>query len=364
MKIGILTMHKVLNYGSALQAYALLRTVQKLGFDAELVDYYFPNRKAVGWRSGLVDWLKRILTGRFVKVRRFKLFYSRYYKCSKQSYFCKEDLWSANLDYDILMTGSDQVWNPVHVEGDYSFFLPFAKEGVKKVSYAASFAVSVLPSELKPIFSQLLSSYADISVRETSGVGLVGDLLPGRRATVVCDPTLLMSGDEWAAMIAKYSMPLNRPYILAYILQYSYNPYPEIYDIIDFVQKKLGYHVVMLDGRMRDVGKSGMRVVKTAGPLEFLNWVKHASFVVTTSFHGSAFALNFNRPFLSVIKDWDYVDSRMIDFLERFGCHDNVVTYKQDLSSFDFEKVYHSAASFELDDFRNLSMAYLKSALS
>lgn len=364
MNIGILTMHKVLNYGSALQAYALLHFVRSLGLNAELIDYIFPNRSKRKLSSCLLNVLSDIVTGKCIKERRFREFYKNYYRCSFCRYYTKQEFSEANLNYDILMTGSDQVWNPIHIKDDFSFFFPFVNSGKKKVSYASSFSVSTLPDNIKASFTNYLKTYSHISVREKSSVKIVKDLIDIEPA-VVCDPTLLLTADDWSNMIANYPKPMKEPYILAYILRYSYDPYPEIFNIIEFVQKKYGYHVVMLDGSINDIKRKNTSIIKTAGPLEFLNWIKNASFIITTSFHGSAFALNFQIPFLSVIKDRTHSDNRMIDLLETCGCSDNIITYNQDLCDFSFKrKQEHIETSNKLlEKFRNSSIKYLKNSI-
>lgn len=364
MKVGILTMHRVLNYGSALQAYALLHVVGEMGCEVELIDYYFPNieNRSCTLKAKLITLLRDLITGKYVKYKRFTQFYAKYYRCSALRFFNKQSLFDVDMDYDILMTGSDQVWNPIHVKDDYSFFLPFARGNVVKTSYAASFAISELPDDLKHKYSVLLNSYSHISVREKSGSKIIRDLL-NRDVCVTCDPTLLLTGKDWSAMISKLARPMKKPYILAYILRYSYDPYPKIYDMIKFLQRKFGYHVVLLDGSMKDSLRRDITVVKTAGPLEFLNWMRHASFVLTTSFHGSAFAINFKIPFLSVVRDKDYSDRRMNDLLENCGLENNIVTYDQELADFDFDNIMQCSYS-KVEEFRKNSIEYLKSVVS
>lgn len=364
MKVGILTMHRVLNYGSALQAYALLHVVGEMGCEVELIDYYFPNteNRNCTLKIKLITLLRNLITGKYIKSKRFAQFYAKYYRCSALKFFNKQSLFDVDMDYDILMTGSDQVWNPVHIKDDYSFFLPFARENVVKTSYAASFAISELPDDLKHKYSVLLNSYSHISVREKSGSKIIRDLL-NRDVCVTCDPTLLLTGQDWSAMISKFARPMKSPYILAYILRYSYDPYPEIYDMIKFLQRKFGYHVVLLDGSMKDSLRRDITVVKTAGPLEFLNWMRHASFVLTTSFHGSAFAINFKVPFLSVVRDKNYTDRRMNDLLENCGFENNIVTYNQDLRDFDFDNIMKCSYG-KVEEFRKTSIEYLKCVVS
>lgn len=359
MKIGILTMHKVLNYGSALQAYALQHYISSLGHDAELIDYIFPNGSRIArltLKQRLTYPVKSLLSGKLRKKLRFQKFYKKYFVCSDERFNSPEELSNAKFDYDILMTGSDQVWNPKHIKDDYSFFLPFASEGTKKVSYASSFSTAEIPDELNPIYRKFLDSYSAISVREKSGVKIVKELV-GKDAEMVCDPTLLLSQDEWSGLIKDMPNPIGQPYILAYILRYAYDPYPEINRIIDEVQKELGFHLVILDGSLADMRRKNATVIKNAGPLEFLNLVKNASFIITTSFHGTAFALNFGIPFYSVIKDRSGFDTRMIDLLEISGNLEHAVILNQiETIHIDAAEAIHTGL---LDKFKSLSKKYL-----
>ena len=364
MKIGILTMHKVLNYGSALQAYALQHYISSLGHDAELIDYIFPNgsRKArLTFKQRLTYPIKSLLSGKLRKKRRFQKFYRKYFVCSDELFNTPEELSNAKFDYGILMTGSDQVWNPKHIKDDYSFFLPFASEGTTKVSYASSFSTAEIPDELKPTYRKFLDSYSAISVREKSGVKIVKELV-GKDADMVCDPTLLLSKDEWNELVKDMPNPVGQPYILAYILRYAYDPYPEINRIIDAVQKELGLHLVILDGSLADTKRENATVIKNAGPLEFLNLVKNASFIITTSFHGTAFALNFEIPFYSVIKDRSGFDTRMIDLLEISGNLEHAVMLNHiETIHINAAKTIHTGS---LNKFKSLSHKYLNNVIS
>ncbi len=356
MKIGILTMHKVLNYGSALQAYALQHYISKLGYDAELIDYIFPNgarKERMSLIRRIFSPLRKIMSGRLIKEQKFRQFYKDYFVCSKNRYESPEKLAKAELDYDIFMTGSDQVWNPQHIKDDRSFFFPFVPENSKKISYASSFSVAHIPEAEKAIYRDLLGSYNAISVREKSGVQIVEELT-GKEAEMVCDPTLLIDKAEWSDMVKNMPKPYPEPYILAYILRYSYDPYPEINNIIDTVQNRLGHHLIILDGSFNDIRRKNATVIKNAGPLEFINLVKNASFIITTSFHGTAFALNFGIPFYSVIKDRSGFDTRMTDLLDKIGCSDRAIMYNEKIFSINLSN------SFGTHDFVRLSQDLLR----
>jgi hypothetical protein len=360
MKIGILTMHRVLNCGSALQAYALQKYISDSGHEPELIDYLFPNKKKSTVINKTIRILKDIYSRRFKAKKKFKHFYKNYYNLSSTQYESKEAFAEASLKYDLLLTGSDQVWNPIHIKDDFSFFFPYAPLDIPKYSYAASFSASSIPSELKPVFSKYLKSYAGISVREKSGITIVEELT-SRTPKYVCDPTLLLNKEQWTEIAKGHEVKnIKGPYILVYILGYAYNPYPDIWEIIKYVQSKLSHKVIIIDGKMNN-DIPNCTQIKHIGPLEFVNLIKDSSFIITTSFHGTAFALNFEKPFFSVIKDYSGFDTRIVDLLKHTHTSDRVVIYNKFTEkelSFD----YQDAATC-LNKFRHESMDFINNTV-
>ena len=364
-RIGILTMHRVQNYGSALQAYALQEYINRLGYEAELIDYIFPNRKHKQRRplkkvikSMLFKWAFALPLLR--KSKRFARFYAEYYKYSEQQFNNPQSLMQYDYPYDVLITGSDQVWNPIHILTDTSFFLPFAQPHTPKIAYAPSFSVAAVPEEFEATLRSYIESYSHISVREKSGIDIV-KALTNKEVTMVCDPTLLLTKEDWSALAEQSDYKIEGPYILVYVLSYAYNPYPEINAIIEKVQQELGLPLILLDAPIMDMKFKNARFIKDAGPLDFLHLVKHASFLITTSFHGTAFALNFGIPFYSVIRDRSGFDTRMMDLIDAVKA-DRAIVYNQPIDkplSMNFKDVEK-----RLGEMRQHSQDYIKNSLS
>ena len=362
--VGIITMHRPISFGSSLQAYALQKKIQDLGFDCEIIDYQYPNKlhkvkvnpfKVLVHR--IVHYLLNLFVGlpclfehiRFTRFRNNYLKLSKYYKDS-------ETLTKNPPEYDIYCTGSDQVWNTNFTKRDTTFVLSFVKDK-KKISYSSSFAVDYVKEESIKDFQYYLSLYTKISVRERSGISLVKDLT-GRSATMVCDPTLLLSKEEWFPLANKANIRIQKPYLLIFMLTYSYNPYPKVNRIIDEVQQKLGIHTIILSGNKYDYLKKNTTVIKNAGPLEFLYLLKNASFVITSSFHGVAFSANFEKPFLAIV-DKKNKDSRLLSFLETIDMSNRAISYDEENVHLDLSLPNISA----LESFRNLSANYLNDVL-
>lgn len=332
MKIGIITMHKVHNNGSALQAFALQRAIDKLGHTAMLIDYDFNagKQKKKNPTRIVTDWLLQLALG-FPKTRRtkkFEKFHLDYFHLTELSYESKDSLQKSPPLFDAYCTGSDQVWNPLFISDDTNFMLSFAPEHKPKLSYAASFATNEVPDKLKDLYREHLSKYDHICVREQSNTKIIKELT-GKDSTVVCDPTLLLTAREWETEMKLGAAQKDKPYILVYVLSYMYNPYPHINSIIEYVKETLGYKVVVLGGKALDSFKPGIKCIKDEGPKDFIELFRNASFVVTDSFHGTAFSSIFGVPMLGVVQSRDSKDGRLITLLDRIGGSHSIVEYTE-----------------------------------
>lgn len=368
--IGIITMHKVINSGSALQAFALQKKLEELGYYSEIIDYIFPNSAHVEtdklhklFEEYAPQWLQyiyKLYCLRYVqddKTRfiRFNSFYKRNLKLSSRTYSSTKSLKNHPPQYNLYMTGSDQVWNPLHIKKDGSFLFSFLKGKEPRVSYAASFTTSQLPEDVFPILANLLPKYNDVTVREASGLELAKKL-GANSPQLVCDPTLLITKDVYSALAKQSQYTPKHKYILAYILTYAYNPYPYIRNIIDDVKAQLNLPVIILHSHHNEDKVD--TIINNEGPCEFLWLFEHAEFIITTSFHGTAFALNFEKPFYSVIKSETSTDSRIASLLQRVHRTDSILIYNKDR----INKILPQQTSNNkyLEEFRKESVEILK----
>lgn len=341
-KVGILTMHAVWNYGSYLQTLATYKFIENAGYYPVVIDYRYPTKYHLENSFNFIktttveDTIKKTILNKITskiacwivnpdKGKKHKCFISFYNDNLRltKSYYSMNELFSNPPHYDIYVVGSDQVWNPNFIHHDKSFFLSWVPKGKKKISYASSIAVKEFPIEFLNDFRNELSSFRTISVRENPR--FLCQLLK-RDVKQVLDPTFLLNKKEWM----KYSNtdPLIKgDYILCYILGYSYNPYPYIYKVISRVKKKLRCKVVVIDGNPSQIYK-GYKIFPNGGPVEFLNLFYNAKFVITTSFHGTAFAINFNKDFIAVVNDISSNDNRIISIAEKMGIVDECIVKK------------------------------------
>lgn len=387
-KVGIITMHKVPNFGSALQAYALQRKVDELGYDAELIDYHYPNEyhcakqgltyfpQRSTFRLFLLNVVARLMLAlrlnkfkskaearieRYELQKNYRRFYGRFFKLSR-FYGSIDSVRNNSPDYDVYMTGSDQVWNPRFVANDPVFFLDFAGAGKPRLSYAASMSSRRIDKEFEDSYKAYLEKYTAISVREKSTAEIVSRMT-GRDANVVCDPSLLLNKEEWLGICPKESL-LKENFLLLYIQSYSYDPYPNIVTFTKNLAGHLGLKVVVLMGLREGYSIDGAVSFETAGPFEFLQLFRDARFVVTTSFHGTAFALNFQKDFYSVVKKIDGNDCRIADFLRQCSAEHHLL----EIDSLESIKNLPQASTADsemrkLQEFRGQSMDFLGKAL-
>ena len=369
-KVGIITMHRVLNPGSVLQAYALFKQVCKMGYECEIIDYQYPNaihsEKDKECDSDLKKALKMLLLRiRFFILYRGRLQRKRYLRFINENlslskyYPTKESLFEDSPEYDVYMTGSDQVWNPGCMKGDESFFCAW-KRDCKRISYASSFSTSIIPAIYKEHYSTYLSKYDFLGVREQAAVDIIKELT-GKQSFVVCDPTMLLTKADYLPLLKFSKIHKKRPYILVYALTYAYNPYPQMETIIEMVKEKMGLPVVYLYTNSIDhYHYKGS--ITSAGPCEFIDLFMNASFVVTSSFHGTAFALNFGVPFYSIVPDSVSSDSRIMSLLQLVGASDRAIRVSQYKDSVDVDMDYMPISKL-IENLRQDSYNFLEESL-
>ena len=301
-KVKVVTLHRVFNYGSVLQAYATQKAVESVGAECEIVDYITEQRTKRALKKkyeihglrGLVYYLLRCVSIG-IKWRTFDRFIKKNIAVTSRQYISTDDLRKSPPLADIYMTGSDQVWNSKYNEGiDHGFFLDFGDEETRRVAFAASIGQDKLEEREKPEIARLLSKYAIVSVREKSAVDIVRDLT-GREPTLIIDPTLQLDASEWTKLESKPLM--KKRYVLLMLL---YNEDNGATDYARKVADRLGCELVKISWDLTKDRRID-RLFTHRSPVVFLSLMHHAEYVVTNSFHGTAFCLNYNKRF-SVIK--------------------------------------------------------------
>lgn len=316
MKAGIITYHAAHNYGSNLQAYALQKIVTSFGVDCEIIDFRTERQKdqyaPLTKRKGLKYILKNSYFLLNYKNRKrkhdiFERFIEEKLVRSDREYETLEELKKDTPVYDYYISGSDQIWNTVPNDFDMAYYLPFVKEG-SRIAYAPSFGQIGEISYVDEI-KECLLKYDFLSVREENGVKLIEDLI-GKRPPLVLDPTLLLPKQEWEKVIESPIMEGK------YIFFYTLFATKEMIEICKYFSREMGIPVVISNISNQYEIFSGFVKKLQAGPLEFLNLIKYAELVITSSFHGTVFSILLEKPFFAI---HGMEDKRIASLLENLS---------------------------------------------
>ena len=382
MKAGLVTFYHIHHYGALLQAAATQRAVETLGSQCEIVDYFVNQdnalfRKPTGLGSAAAD-AHTALHYAALKARyeRFEKFSRDHLNISARRYGSWQELRDAELPYDAILSGSDQIWNPkIFPDGHFDpvFFGTFSDR--RKIAYAPSFGIPKIPEEMEAELRDYLGKFSHIGVRELRGREIVREV-SGREVPVVLDPTLLLTAAQWSQMAntpggypgAGKNTPGGYPaddqntpggYILCYCINKPGALAPYIQKLAD----ETGLPVVQLCGIRRRVHPRA-RCILDAGPAEFLGLFRNASYVCTNSFHGTVFSVQFQKPFFTAVAPSELAAperSRTFSILSRLGLTDRIIG-KGDTAGL-LEPIDWEAVSHRLAEARQDSLDYLRAAL-
>lgn len=308
-KIGILTFHKSLNYGAVLQTYALKNIIKSFNVNCDIINYQYP-----------------------VFNKNFKIFYKFHFKYRniiKHIYFVpkmkslfnkfiskflidmkplkKKNLISLNDKYDCFIVGSDQIWNGDLIDHDGSFLLDFVKDVNKINAYAASFGVSNLTDIDKQNYPKLLKRFKNISVREQQGIEIIKNLI-NKEVIQTLDPIFLLSIEQWKKFINNKKQ--EQDMIILYLMNKNLN-------LISFAKKlakEKNCKIVILRNTPRKYDTSIENIYVT--PEQWIEYIYNARYVITNSFHGLAFSINFNKTFFVDLINANKRNSRLESLLD------------------------------------------------
>ena len=326
-KIGIITFHSAYNYGAMLQVFALQEFLLKK-YDVRIINY----------RNQDIDnqyKLFRIVKGNIYQKAKCiissALFFSQNYRRNKNflefmntslnltnEYSSKIDLAQKLPLFDIYIAGSDQIWNTDITNGlNDVYTLGFAPKDKKRISYAASIGDSKIVRRERELFIEKLSNLDKISVREETAKKELEIIGLNKKISVVVDPTLLITANEWGKIISSCKREYEH-YIFAYYVAED----DSYYDILNELSTVTGIPVIHANKRRGKI-KSVKANCYTNGPLDFINLIKNAEYVVTTSFHATVFSIIFNKKFWVV--PHKKTGSRVVDLLNKLGLSSRAV---------------------------------------
>lgn len=340
--VGIITTFRQPNFGSVLQAFALQYVIEKMGFDVKVIDYKYPNeyhwnlgakhgRKKVTFRSKLGDTKRKIQLflhlRKQTKMEKLNKFIRNEMKCT-QFYPSRKSILEKPPIFDIYVSGSDQIWNPNTMFGDMSYMFDFAPKGSRKIAYSSSFSCDNIPPKFLNTYRKYLSQFEAIGVREANGLALVHDVTGRNDAKLVLDPTLLLNKNQWHEYALKSDkIILPSKFILFYMLAYTYSPEEKMCELLTFVQQRYKLPIVALSQKPEGFLGEYIRLEdnQTLGNYEFLTLFEKAEMVVTSSFHGTAYSLNYGKPLLALEDGKSRSDDRISSLLNAVGLSSQLV---------------------------------------
>ena len=314
IKIGCVIAYKKghTNYGTALVGYALVKKLQQLGYDVEIINYIkrysfidkvsiaLSQFRVLGWKLFRSHFATSPSNSNYINGIKERTQSVEDYKERKliplfHDYVGYEALKTGSRNYEAVVVGSDQVWLPAGLKTGF-FNLLFVDDSVRKIAYASSFGVSEIPQFQKKDTAHYLDRFYRISVREQKGKEIV-DNLSHNKADVVADPTLLLNANDWAEEVKHSKVNTSVPYIFCYFLGTS----PEARKAANMLKQMTGYKIVTLkhmDEFVPADEKFGDDAPYNIDPNDFVKYIKDATYVLTDSFHCSAFSIQFHKPFL------------------------------------------------------------------
>lgn len=348
MRIAVVTLHRVYNYGSALQAYATQQVLEEMGHDVYIIDYVTPQRtkKKIFFKpsadqsvKGIKNVLYRVakIGSLLLKEKTFGSFVKKHLNLTSK-YITTEDLEKKPPVADVYITGSDQVWNSTYNEGiDRGFFLDFIPEECKRIAFVASFGKTELDADEIDETKKYIQRYKGLSVREDSAKQILQGL--GREDVVqLIDPTLQISKEGWR----KIASPrlIKEKYLVLMLL---YNEDNHATEYARKIADQKGLKLVKISWELKCPEQVDILMTHRT-PEDFLSLFYYADFVVTNSFHGLAFAINLEKQFIVVPRN--EFNSRIESLLRLVGLENRLVA--------DDEKLFVSEQFIEYEHIRKI----------
>lgn len=388
-KIGIAAVTYKENFGSALQTYATQYILEKLGYDARIFEIRGVHReihikKLLYYLGRMFDpvELKYLIANLKSRSRKTASASTDHYahdmQIRKKVYADFNRKWNKMLpvvkgwkglsnqaaEMDAVVVGNDQLWRPSNIVGCY-FTLEFVPDDVKKIAFSTSFGVSELPATLHKHAKRFLSRIEHISVRENSGADIVKKE-SGRDATVVCDPTMMMTAEEWMQIQDRKSFADGR-----YILMYLMGENPGQRDFVKRLSKQTGCRIIgLLHGATYIASDEDVVDEKpyNVGPSEFINLIRNAEYVCTDSFHCCVFSILNSTKFFA-FRRWPdgskfSANDRLYTLLDFTGLSNRMLRGTEDVSECIADEINFKDVLVRVDEKRKISMEYLTKALN
>lgn len=357
MRVGTLTFPGSPSHGAALQMYALWKVLHDLGCDVEVINYstdiVIHNRNKKLHYSTLKK-VKNSVIRLIIKnsSTSFQNFESKVLKYPIKAINTPAGISAVADRYDRIIVGSDQVWNPIVTGNDMNFYLKFIQDSRAKSTYAPSFGSDDVADEDKEEIAKYLSDITYLCARETQGAQIIKNLT-GRDVPVVLDPTFLIEKMQWETLEKKPK------YKKEYVLFYNIKPSPSLRAFAQKLADENNLILVTIGGGVRDKFNPNKHPEFGVGPAEFLGLINNAKYVVTNSFHGTAFSIIYRKNFY--VEYSTDTNSRLINIINTLDLKECVVTENTSVSN--PVSVDYSKSEILLEQNIKNSMDYLKTII-
>lgn len=384
-KVGIVSCYFKNNYGSMLQSYATKKVLDQNQIENETINvdqnidfkkgkrkYYLTQITNVGFIKSKFGMIKLKIDKKLMKElgkniairnRKFNEFRQEFNlskACKNYQALAKV----AQKDYSNIMVGSDQLWLPVNIVADY-YTLNWVPQSINTISYATSFGVSSIPEKYKEQYTCFLKKINHLSVRENSGVKLIKDIA-GLDAKLVCDPTILLTKEEWDCVAVKERI-IPEKYIFCYFLGSNI----EHRKFVERLKEKTGYKIVSInhsDEYVKYSDEFADMIPYDIGPKEWIDLVRNAEYVCTDSFHGTVFSILYNKVFFDFRRYQTNskmsTNSRIDSLLNVAGIStERILTGKENVEDVLQYKIDYDIVNKKMETFRNDSITWLLDAI-
>ena len=364
MKIGILTMHYRRNYGGILQSYAMMKILEELGHEVEVINFKYKSEPKQSYLNRITSLCNRLFklsirNKTVIEVRQLPPEHIKAFDDFKAKYMHyslevrNETIGNVSSLYDAIVVGSDQVWNNLSDTHLYYFFDWKPEFKGLKIAYAPCSIYQDVPQYNQSRLKDLLCKMDAISVRDETTAIMVKNVT-NVKPQIVLDPTCLYDFNEFVK-----ERIINGDYIFAYILGSEIACGHQ--EVIMQIKRKYGNMKVVaaiIPNVSLEVEKFADDIRYNASPSDWVNFVAHAKFVYTDSFHGCMFAMKFHKPFLAYYKDSRRV-SRLKDIKETYSL-DNIIQSGEDLKLYDLD---YNKIDTVLKQKKDFSTAFLRHSL-
>lgn len=334
-KVGIITFHNSYNCGSMLESYAIQQSLLEKGNDVEIINFSSAGQRELydvfSKNKSLKDMIKNFLI--IPAKKRISVNNEKYEEFKRKNFLLSEDFNEmgqlSDSKYDVVVAGSDQIWNITIADYDDAYFLPWVKSA-KKVAYAPSFGSKNIMKYSKDVrkYEEFLNSFDALSIREKNGKKWIKDIC-GKDVNVLIDPTLLLDSSKYDLIIDDSFKPQGK-YIFFYCPSFN----RKICRFVKKISDKYNLPVITWSTKSyfyKFVKTFGFKLVPYETPSLYLSLIKNAELVITTSYHGTIFSTIYRKKFITVKNGEMYGDDdRVMTLLNQIGMENRLLPYQFD----------------------------------